>query len=151
MGHYPVLLQPANRVLHKHPIRCKAPVIGLLLRRQLLGFHAPFASTGAPPLKRNHDVQPRVVVLHPVVAQIHPQAHPIRQTGAAPVEQRVIMPASPGVRCPVKDQALRVHGYLGLDRVPLLLSTVMGPPLTLVPGPRYLLLRGVQEGLKVGE
>ena len=49
------------------------------------------------------------------------------------------------------DYASLSHGDLGLDRVPLLLATVMCPPLTLVPGARDLLLGGVQEGLEAGE
>jgi len=44
------------------------------------------------------------------------------------------VPASPGVGRPVKYQAVEVHGYLGLDRVPFLLAAVVGPPHVPCPG-----------------
>jgi len=49
------------------------------------------------------------------------------------------------------DQTVSVHRYLGLHRVPLLLAAVMRPSLTLVPGSRYLLFGGVEEGFEAGE
>jgi len=61
------------------------------------------------------------------------------------------VPASPGVRRLVEDQAVGVHRYLGLDRVSLLLAAVVCSPLGLVFGSRDLLFCGVQEGLEARE
>ena len=69
----------------------------------------------------------------------------------APLVEAVVVLVSPCVGRLMKDQAVGVHRYLGLYGVPFLLAAVVGPPLTLVPGPRDLLLGGVQEGLEAQE
>ena len=48
------------------------------VKRELMGsspgsdVHASFAPARAPPLKRNKHIQPRIIALHAIVAQVHP-------------------------------------------------------------------------------
>jgi len=151
VGHYPILFQPADGVLHHHPLRSQPLVKLFLLGREGLRLHASFASPRASPLIWQRDIEFGIVVPYPFAAKVHPQTHLVRQPRAAPLEEGVVVPASPGVWCPVEDQAGLVHGYLGLDGVPFLLAAVVCSPLTLVLGPGDLLLGGVKEGLEAGE
>jgi hypothetical protein len=94
--HYAKLFQPADGVLHHHPLPREPLVVGFSSQVSSLAFTPRLPLPELRFLNGTNRLNPGVIVLYAIVARIQSQAHITRQPRVAPLEEGVVVSAPPG-------------------------------------------------------